>query len=201
MRIMLKKLFAAILIAILVVVFIPFALAIYLSPQNPLQKADAIVVISGGDTDSRITEGVRLYEQGWAPKVIFSGAAAEGDVSNALAMKRIAIAAGVPSEAIILEEDSKTTAENADFSAKIISANKIASIILVTSPYHQRRAYTVFRKELGKDFTIINHSAKDVNWSKRNWWDNNVARYLTFGEVSKIFVNFAQSLGDSNGNN
>ncbi len=194
---MLKKLIAAVLIAVLVVVFIPFALAIYLSPQNPLQKADAIVVVSGGDTDSRITEGVKLYEQRWAPKIIFSGAAAEGDVSNALAMARIAITAGVPAEDIILEEKSKTTVENAALSAKIIKDNGYKSIILVTSPYHQRRASDLFQKELGKDFAIINHSAKDVNWSKKNWWDNNVARYLTFGEVSKIFVNFAQSLGDS----
>ncbi len=194
---MLKKLIAAILIAVLIVIFVPFALAIYLSPQNPLQKADAIVVVSGGDTDSRITEGVKLYEQKWAPKIIFSGAAAEGDVSNALAMARIAITAGVPAEDIILEEKSKTTVENATLSSKIILENRYKSIILVTSPYHQRRASDLFQKELGKEFTIVNHSAKDANWSKKNWWDNNVARYLTFGEVSKIFVNFAQSLGDS----
>ena len=193
---MIKKLIAAILIAIGIVVFLPFALALYLSPQNPLVKADAIVVVSGGDTDSRISEGVKLYEQGWAPQIIFSGAAAEGSVSNALAMARIAIAAGVPEEAIIIEENSKTTAENAVFSSKIILEQKFSSIILVTSPYHQRRAYDLFRKELGKGFPIINHSAKDINWSKKNWWDNNVARYLTFGEVSKIFVVFFQGLGD-----
>jgi uncharacterized SAM-binding protein YcdF (DUF218 family) len=193
---MIKKLIAAILIAVAIVIFLPFALAIYLSPQNPLEKVDAIVVVSGGDTDSRITEGVRLYEQGWAPKIIFSGAAAEGDVSNALAMARIAIVAGVPKENIILEENSKTTAENAKFTAKIVHEMDIKSIILVTSPYHQRRASNLFHKELGKEFIVINHSAKDSNWSKKNWWDNNIARYLTFGEVSKIFVNFAQSLGD-----
>ncbi len=193
---MIKKLIAAILIAVLIVVFIPFALALYLSPQNPLEKTDVIVVVSGGDTDSRITEGVKLYEQGWAPKIIFSGAAAEGDVSNALAMARIAIKAGIPADAIILEEKSQTTAENAQFSARIIRENGYQGIILVTSPYHQRRANNLFKKELGEDFKIINHSAKDQNWSKKNWWDNNVARYLTFGEVSKIFINFAQSLGD-----
>ena len=103
---MFKKFIASLLIAIIVVIFIPFALAIYLSPQNTLQKVDAIVVISGGDTDSRITEGVSLYKEGWASKIIFSGAAAEGDVSNALAMKRIAIANGVNQNDILMDEAS-----------------------------------------------------------------------------------------------
>src|SRR5476651_2275352 len=101
---MIKKLIAATLVAVLIVIFIPYAIALYLSPQDSLTKVDAIVVISGGDTDSRISEGVKLYEQGWAPRIIFSGAAAEGDVSNALAMSRIAISSGIPAASIILEE-------------------------------------------------------------------------------------------------
>ena len=36
--------------------------------------------------------------------------------------------------------------------AKVINDNSVDSIILVTSPYHQRRAYTEFKKTLGKDF-------------------------------------------------
>jgi uncharacterized SAM-binding protein YcdF (DUF218 family) len=192
---MVKKLIAAILIAIVIVIFIPYAIALYLSPQDELQKVDAIVVISGGDTDARISEGVKLYEQDWAPKIIFSGAAASGDVSNALAMSRIAIKSGVPADAILLEEKSKTTEENAQFTEQIIKDNNIRSIILVTSPYHQRRAYDAFRSALGKDFKILNHSARDQNWSKRSWWDNNVARFLTFSELSKLFVNFTESIG------
>ena len=196
-RKMIKKLIIAVLIAIAVVIFIPVAIAIYLSPQDSLKKVDAIVVVSGGDTDSRISEGVKLYEQGWAPALIFSGAAAEGDVSNALAMKRIAISKGVPAANILIEEDSKTTEENAKFTAKMLKTGNFKSIILVTSPYHQRRAYNLFRMELGKDYTILNHSAVDSNWRKTNWWDSSIARFLTFGELSKIFINFFQGIGSS----
>jgi uncharacterized SAM-binding protein YcdF (DUF218 family) len=166
---------------------LPLAISIYLSPQDALIKADAIVVVSGGDTDARISEGVKLYMQEWAPKLIFSGAAAEGDVSNALAMKRIAVSAGVNTEDIIIEEDSKTTVENADFTADLILKNEFQSIILVTSPYHQRRAYMLFRKNLGDEFVIINHSAVDETWRKRNWWENANARFLTLGEIMKNF--------------
>jgi len=184
---MIKKLIIAIFAGVLVVVFVPMAIAVYLSPQDALSKVDAIVVVSGGDTDARISEGVKLYLQEWAPKLVFSGAAAEGDVSNALAMKRIAIQAGVSADDILIEEASKTTAENAEFTAKIIQNNNLKSIILVTSPYHQRRAYTQFSQALGENFVILNHSAKDETWRKKTWWENTNARFLTLAEIMKNF--------------
>jgi len=182
---MIKKIIKLVVgIVVLGVVFILGA-SIYLSPQDKLEKADAIVVISGGDTDARINEGVALYMDGFSDRIIFSGAAAEGDISNASAMKNIAIRKGVPAQAILLEEDSKTTEENAVDVARIIKSENIKSIILVTSPYHQRRAYEAFRDALGKNFKIINHSAKDSQWRKANWWSNSEARFLTIGEILK----------------
>lgn len=189
---MFKKLILAILAGLLIIGVLLIMIAVYLSPQDELEKADAIVVISGGDTDARISEGVKLYFQKWAPKIIFSGAAATGNVSNALAMKRIALKEGIPEKDIIIEEDSKTTSENAEFVAKYIKELNAKSIILVTSPYHQRRASTEFKQALGKDFFIINHSAKDETWRKKNWWESEGARTLTFAEIIKSFYSLIQ---------
>jgi len=189
---MIKKLLIAVFIAVVLVIFVPMLIAVYLSPQDSLKKVDAIVVVSGGDTDARISEGVKLYLQKWAPKLVFSGAAAEGDVSNALAMKRIAVSEGVSADNILIEENSKTTAENADFTAKVLNENGIKSIILVTSPYHQRRAYNEFRTALGKDYVILNHSAIDTSWSKKSWWENANARFLTLAEIMKNFYEIVQ---------
>ena len=124
---------------------------------------------------------------GFSDRIIFSGAAAEGEVSNASAMKNIATRKGVPAKDILLEEDSRTTEENAVDVARIVKSERIGSIILVTSPYHQRRAYEAFRDALGKDFKIINHSAKDSRWRKADWWSNEQARFLTIGEIMKNF--------------
>ena len=164
-----------------------FGIAIYLSPQSKLEHADAIVVISGGDTDERISEGVRLYKEDYSREIIFSGAAASGTVSNAAAMRNIAVHEGVAPSGILLDETSVDTEENAANVAKIIKAQNFHSIILVTSPYHQRRAYEAFKKELGKNFKIINHSAMDKEWSKADWWSNSQARFLTLGEIMKNF--------------
>lgn len=182
-----KKLFIAIIISIVIVMATPVVIGIYLSPQDELQKADLIVVVSGGETAARVKEGVWLYESGYAPKILFSGAAAEGDVSNALSMKRIAMRDGVPNSNILIEEDSKDTLQNAEFSAKIIKNIGAKSIILSTSPYHQRRTYTHFRYYLGSDTKISNWSAKDSTWRKLGWWKNEESVRLTFSELLKIF--------------
>lgn len=179
------------LIAIIIVLIIaaPLFIGWYLSPQDALEPSDAIVAVSGGDTNARIEKAVQLYEEGWAPVVIFSGAAAEGEISNAEAMKNIAVKKGIPTSDILLEEYSQDTEENAEFSANIIKEKEFTKIILVTSPYHQRRTYELFKEEL-PNVTIINQSALDEDWRKKGWWENNVGRFLTVGELGKIFVNF-----------
>jgi uncharacterized SAM-binding protein YcdF (DUF218 family) len=179
------------LITIIIVLIIaaPLFIGWYLSPQDVLEPSDAIVTVSGGDTNSRIEKTVELYTEGWAPVVIFSGAAAEGEVSNAEAMKNIAVKQGIPATDILIEEYSQDTEENAEFSADIIKKKEFSKIILVTSPYHQRRTYELFKEEL-PGVTIINQSALDEDWRKKGWWENNVGRFLTVGELGKIFVNF-----------
>ena len=182
---MIKKLVKLVIFVAILSIVLLFGASIYLSPQDKLEKVDTTVVISGGDTDARINEGVALYMDGFSDRIIFSGAAAEGEVSNAAAMKNIAMRKGVPAKDILIEEDSKTTEENAVDVARIIKSEDIKSIILVTSPYHQRRAYEAFRGALGKEYKIINHSAKDSKWRKADWWSNEQARFLTLGEILK----------------
>src|SRR4051812_8187748 len=87
-----------------------FGIGYYLSPQDPLAKADAIVAISGGETEARTAEAVKLYEDGWAGGIIFSGAAADPNgPSNAKAMATSAIKSGVPAKAIQLDEAASNT--------------------------------------------------------------------------------------------
>ena len=181
---------------VFLIIVLPLAIGWYLSPQDPLEKVDAIVVVSGGDNDARISKGVQLYKEGWAPILVFSGAAAEGDVSNAQAMATIAERDGVPEDAILIEEKSKTTAENATYTSDLLKQKKLQSFILVTSPYHQRRTYELFKKEnqLAK---ILNQSALDSVWRKKGWWQTNVGRFLTAGEVGKTLIIYGQELMES----
>lgn len=160
----------------------------FLSPQDKLEKADAIVAISGGETAERTEEAVDLYKSNYAPLLIFSGAARDEGTSNAEAMKQMAIKAGVPEENVLVEEKAQDTFDNARFVKEHVEGNEISSIILVTSPYHQRRAYLTFRKFLSHDIKIINHSATDSAWRKNGWWKDGWGKELTISELQKIVL-------------
>jgi len=164
-----------------------FGIGYYLSPQDSLTKADVIVAISGGDTDARTAEAVRLYKEGWGANIIFSGAAQDPTgPSNAKAMAEAAIASGVSPSAIALDEAATNTRGNASGSGAIIKSAKYHSVILVTSPYHQRRAYIAFRRVLGPGIEIINHSSYDAQWRRSKWWATAQSRALTYDELQKV---------------
>jgi uncharacterized SAM-binding protein YcdF (DUF218 family) len=170
-----------------VIILVIIGVGFFLSPQSDLQKADVIVAVSGGETQQRTREAVKLYDEGYAPKLLFSGAAEDKNgPSNAAAMRLQALDEGVPNSAIIVEEQSTTTAENAVRSAPILQALGARTIILVTSPYHQRRASINFRKVLGHGVTIINHSASDSTWRKNSWWSKPYTLQLSLSELQKI---------------
>lgn len=191
------------------VVFIVTAISIYLSPddlkscEQPMavgicSKVDAIVAVSGGDTSARAKEAIQLYKEGWSEKLIFSGAAADSSgPSNAEIMARLAFEAGVPDEAIITEELSRTTAENALNTSRFIAEQDINRIILVTSAYHQRRALLEFSTTLGPSVRVLNHPvATDKQWIGFWWWTTGGGWWLAGGELVKIMV-FYSAQGES----
>ena len=183
------------------IVFVITAISMYLSPNDlkgckepvaigKCARADAIVAVSGGDTSARADEAIGLFKAGWAPKLIFSGAAADSSgPSNARAMSRRALEAGVPATAIIIEELSRTTAENALNTSMFIAEQDIDRIILVTSAYHQRRASLEFSAILGPSVAIVNHPvATDKQWVGFWWWTTGRGWWLAGGELIKILA-------------
>lgn len=152
------------------------------------QTVDAVVAISGGDTDARANHAIDLYLDGWANKIIFSGAAQDkSGPSNAETMRTLAIEAGVSAADIIIDGDSETTAQNAENVQKILTENKMNSIILVTSGYHQRRADLEFNKHIS-GATILDSPVKtDDDWSAW-WWTTPRGWQLAGGEIIKIIV-------------
>jgi len=156
------------------------------------ESVDAIVVVSGGDTNARTDEGIRLVKNGWADAIIFSGAAQDKTgPSNAAAMKARAVAAGLPDGAIFIEEDSATTEENALNTRTIFTKNDFETVILVTSGYHQRRSALEFKKS-SENLTILNHPlTSDKDWSFF-WWLTPRGWWLSGGEIAKIIAFYAQ---------
>jgi len=156
------------------------------------EAVDAIVVVSGGDTNARTDEGIRLVKNGWADAIIFAGAAQDKTgPSNAAAMQARAIAAGIPAATIFIEEESATTEENAVNTHTIFTKNDFSKVILVTSGYHQRRSALEFKKS-NEAVTVLNHPlTQDKDWSFF-WWATPRGWWLAGGEVAKIIAFYAQ---------
>jgi len=159
----------------------------WLDVSDPLAKADAIVAISG-DTGARAETAIALWKQGYAPLLIFSGGSSDPQsVASAELMKRAAVAAGVPANAIAVEGASATTEENAERVAELMKSRGLVSAILVTSPFHQRRAAMLFEREFGRvALTFRNHPADDPEWDPNLWWTADPSRSLTLLELAKL---------------
>lgn len=156
------------------------------------EKVDAVVAISGGDTQARTAEAIDLYLNGWSKWIIFSGAAADkSGPSNAEAMMNQALAAGVPSASILLDTTSETTKENATNTSNIFEKNNINSVILVTSAYHQRRASLEFGDRAGSQVLIVNHPVSADNQWNSWWWTTPTGWWLAVGEMFKIIAFYA----------
>jgi uncharacterized SAM-binding protein YcdF (DUF218 family) len=155
--------------------------------QPPLQPSDAIIVISGDEDLARLRAGLSLWRAGWAPRLIFSGAAREGPVSNAETMRLAAINAGVPTSAILVDEWGADTYGNAIHTRQLMEDNRLRSGILVTSPYHLQRASLTFQGVFrGSEIRLIASAAPDSNWRKQSWWLRPELRLLTMSELEKL---------------
>lgn len=157
----------------------------YLSPSDSLTSADAIVAVSGDD--DRIKHVIDLYKQGFSPKLILSGAARDGFTSNALAMQIEASKSGVPQEAVILEEKATNTYENAMYTKEIVLSQGMKNIVLVSSPYHQRRVYETFRGVFkGTGVKLQNSPSPYSTWKADSWWKSDRELHLTKEETVKV---------------
>ena len=159
----------------------------WLDLSDPLAHTDAIVAISG-DTGARAESAIALWKEGYAPLLIFSGGSSDPQsVASAELMKRSAVAAGVPASAIVVEGTSATTEENAQRVAELMKSRGLRSAILVTSPYHQRRAAILFEREFDRAaLSFRNHPADDPDWDATLWWTREPSRSLTLVELAKL---------------
>ncbi|MGB4762853.1 MAG: YdcF family protein [Candidatus Saccharimonas sp.] len=139
------------------------------SAKAGCEPAGAIVAVSGGDTAARTAEAIKLYKNGWADLLIFSGAAADkSGPSNAEVMRNQAIDAGISPLKIITEENSQTTTENATETTSIFEEHGIESAIIVTSGYHERRATLEFERRATSVKLRSHPVATDKHWGP--WW-------------------------------
>lgn len=136
-------------------------------PSEEVPEGAAIIALAGnagktgqvtGETEARIARAVELFQAGAAPVLVVTGGSGEADAPVAEAMRDFAIAAGVPEDAIVVEDRSHSTLQNALFTADLEALDPSEPIIIVTHRYHLPRANASFR---WAGFETVTNAAAD----------------------------------------
>lgn len=111
--------------------------------RDRAQRADAIMIFgSGVKNDGRASLTLRartrhayeLWKRGLAPKILCTGGVGAYPPAESVVQENLLLGWGVPASAIIKEEKSTSTWENAKFGAPLLPAN--STVIAVSDPYH-----------------------------------------------------------------
>lgn len=162
-------------------IFLPFA-GRFLVAQDPLVRSDVILVLAGTRIE-RWLEGYELYKEGWAPHLVLSPGPVhpiepelkrrgvryprEGDLA-----RDAMVALGVPAEAVtVLPDGVDNTAAEAAALLRAFPTGRMRRLIVVTSPYHTRRAGFAFRRAFrDTPVEIVVRGSRFSEAQPRRWW-------------------------------
>jgi len=151
----------------------------WLVVEDPLEKAQAIVVLSGR-MPLRAMEAAKLYREGYAPKVWLTHSAEPGASLKAMGVSyigedvynvQVLMHEGVPADAIhLLEPPIVNTADELAAASTALAGEKGSTVILVTSKVHTRRVRILWnRLAAGRGRALI-RAASDDPFEPRRWW-------------------------------
>lgn len=118
------------------------------------RMADVIIILGSGVRRNgspgdalyrRSIAGANAWHDGQAPYIICTGGTSEGqNKSEAQACSEVLMQRGVPSKVIHLEDQSRSTEENALFSKEIMQSQGWRDAVLITDSFHMFRADWIF---------------------------------------------------------
>jgi uncharacterized SAM-binding protein YcdF (DUF218 family) len=164
--------------------------------DDPLQKAETIVVLGGGTGDREAT-GARLFAEGYAPLIMTTGGeivlpGLTGVTAAGLSADELE-SLGVPASAIIQLADSKTTCDDARLALASLAAlpGEKKRVIVVTDPFHTRRAQWLFNRA-APELEVITVAASPSWFDPKQWWTTDIGIIVVAQEYVKFAVTLAQ---------
>jgi uncharacterized SAM-binding protein YcdF (DUF218 family) len=181
----------------------------YLITEDPIGKADAIVVLSGSIPD-RIMEAIDIYKGGYASLIVLTkeqkpegydeliklgiGIPEGHDLNQAIALKL-----GVPESAIvIIDKRIDSTYSEAQVVYGFLKGKNLKSMILVTSKYHTRRAKTIFNHVTNGEIRVITRPSKYDSFDPKSWWRERRHIRWTVFEYEKLLHYYIFDWGTNN---
>ncbi len=128
----------------------------------------------------RVNTAVSAYKSGRVKKLIFSGGSngvsnqVNDAVPEAIRMRDLAIALGVPSSDILVEDHSNNSFENVESSFSMISSESLSSIVIITSEFHLKRCMAIIKKNY-PEVEVIMIPSYDGFSDHNNWFKSDTS--------------------------
>ena len=169
-----------------------WAIGRFLIVSSPLVHSDAEVVLSGGGDLDRLDEAVKIYKAKYAPILILTetGETVPSlDAQYSAVMRENAMNQGVaPGDITITDRTVSSTYEEARVTLKLLRKNGMKSVIVVTDPFHSRRAQIIFNDVFKtSDITVSIHPVSADWYRASSWWMSSSGIRDTLLEYSKLF--------------
>jgi uncharacterized SAM-binding protein YcdF (DUF218 family) len=147
--------------------------------EDPLQKADALVILSGGGFD-RGNEAVKIMKAGYVNKAICTGGnpVIELKVFNIDTLESDMTAAnlrrqGIPDSNIVELRNGTSTKEESQLIANYCHVHAIKKVMILSSKLHTRRVQEVFKPKLKKqNIEVIVRGAPNSQFDELKWWQD-----------------------------
>ena len=183
----------------------------YIFQEDKIEKAD-IIFVPGNGYPQMAEQAAKLYHEGYAPYILpsgrysilvghFIGVQAKQDVYNGdyetewEFLKDVLMKNGVPESAILKEDQSTYTYENAILSKKVTDGlgMDIKKAIMCCKNYHARRAcmyYELLYPET--KFMVVPACVDGIN--RENWRETEEGVDAVTGEITRIIKQFTLML-------
>ena len=171
--------------------------ALVVRDDQRLAPADAIVVLAGNAPD-RLVHAQELFEAGYAPLLVVSDERLISyglDVTWRTLFESGRAAPTLPRAAVAIMSDPppESTLDEARRAAALLQARGLHSAILVTDPFHSRRAELLFSAQFRRQGLSLQSSpaaGEDIDLSR--WWQQPRAARQVIEEYAKLAAYFVQ---------
>lgn len=160
--------------------------------RHDLTPADLIWVL--GSHDLRVADrAADLWKEGLAGRILMSGGygnltAGVFEESEAVLLARRAADAGIPPDAILIEDRSTNTGENVEFSRRLLEERglEVSTVIAVQKPYMERRTWATIRKQWPEVEVRVTSPRFELDAYCRDGIDRELVIHTMVGDLDRI---------------
>ncbi len=160
-----------------------------LTDDEAPRKADAIVVLGGDSTGRRILKAAELASQGYASKILVSGAKGYWGHHESYHAIQFAVDHGYPASYFIpVTFPAVSTLDEAAVDVAELRKLGVHKYLLVTTVWHTARAVKIFRRA-APDLEVHGVGSVDPQWHNGLWWTDREGRKVWLFEAEKTLAN------------